>query len=924
MLHAPRGALAALTCLAAACAPLEDSASVDIAVASSEAELGSLSRTIVFIQGTTQSGQDMFIRGGLDHDKFAASHPGQTCTTDAATSQCAIPIVHRNLRNGTTSPWKQADNFLDWYGRESGQTRESIGHGFAEGSAADWTTNNASNPNTVANQGFGFEPLNKWGDHYWMLDVDMDCSRGILDANGDRWFEVKTFISNGPGWEGDVAQTGTPYASRNHFAKCGQISTFRRGSSDAIFTPLGDVPPPTCAAANLRCAPVKKTFTFPFSVAGEKVQLSGDWLAPNDWSAPVDTLTPVLRSGGTAIDHWEVTRWVQPGRTYFYGFRYFQTPSSGMQWRTDPNAPRSGANNMWTVPDCAQKVCSEVPAPDASTFDWHDAVIYHPMVDRFRDSDGKRCRFGQTFPGTNTTVFADEPTSYKGGDWVGLASKLDYIKGLGVNVIWVTYAGDNLDLLADNFPSTPRLRFEPYHGYHPADLNKAESCFAASSNQADLTSNAALAAQQFKDFIAAAHTRGIKVIMDYTAVHVSAKQSPPPPATAITFASPTFAEHKFNWFWHHDLTGNDFDFVTTNHQWCTCGDPICPWTDPIKMQQCWFAGPDLAHWNYNNDAARSFSIDNIVNTWVKGFDLDGLRLDAMKHIPDQWALDLRARLNREVPGKRFYMVGETFSFPDEDRTVIHKYIDPQTKLDGQFDFPLRQHLVESLMTKARIDNSDPKMQSLARFMDLNDDYYGPDAIMSPFLGNQDTARIIHLAQMNPPWGHRNDQAYDAKSEPPPAPVTDAAAYERLANGFAVLMTNRGAPLIYMGDEVGREGAGDPDDRKMIVWNDSTGTMAENSFQTGLRQRVVKLTQVRAANPALRRGRRSTVFLSDEVWVYKMVSVEQTVYVAINRADSTQNASNLPSGALEELLVGAGKPAGATTIQLPPRQTRIYK
>jgi len=243
--------LLAFAMLVSACAlPTEEGGAsetdggVGIEVASHKAALTGLHRTVVFIQGTTQSGQDMFIRGGLDHEQFALAHPGQTCTQSAETSACAIPISHRNLRNDTTKWWKQGDTHLDWYGAEAAQNQVSPGHGLAEGSAADWTTNNATNSFTVASNGFGFEPLNQWGDHYWMLDVDMDCSRGVQDANGDSWFELKTFISNGPGWEPDVAQAGGPYVSRNHWAKCGQISVFRRGSSDATFLSLDTPPPP--------------------------------------------------------------------------------------------------------------------------------------------------------------------------------------------------------------------------------------------------------------------------------------------------------------------------------------------------------------------------------------------------------------------------------------------------------------------------------------------------------------------------------------------------------------------------------------------------------------------------------------------------------------------------------------------------------
>jgi alpha-amylase len=54
----------------------------------------------------------------------------------------------------------------------------------------------------------------------------MDCSK---TANG--WFELKAFISNGPGWENNLSQPDTPYQSGNHFAQCGKLNVFRHNQS---------------------------------------------------------------------------------------------------------------------------------------------------------------------------------------------------------------------------------------------------------------------------------------------------------------------------------------------------------------------------------------------------------------------------------------------------------------------------------------------------------------------------------------------------------------------------------------------------------------------------------------------------------------------------------------------------------------------
>jgi alpha-amylase len=187
-------------------------------------------RTVIFIKKQTMDGQDMFIRGGIDE----VQKPG--CTEDV-TSDCAIPIKINSL--GTTehyakyNAWSQGDTALDWYGPESGQG-SYLGKA-AEGTPLAWTSKTPTSP--------GYQSLNKWGDHYWMVDFDMDCS---LTEQG--WFEVKAFVTNGLGWEGDITQGGcqgsgrAPYASKNHVAKCGFVNMFDFGTSVCEITPLSDSP----------------------------------------------------------------------------------------------------------------------------------------------------------------------------------------------------------------------------------------------------------------------------------------------------------------------------------------------------------------------------------------------------------------------------------------------------------------------------------------------------------------------------------------------------------------------------------------------------------------------------------------------------------------------------------------------------------
>ncbi|MCZ7685467.1 MAG: alpha-amylase family glycosyl hydrolase [Sandaracinaceae bacterium] len=169
-------------------------------------------------------------------------------------------------------------------------------------------------------------------------------------------------------------------------------------------------------------------------------------------------------------------------------------------------------------------------------------------------------------------------------------------------------------------------------------------------------------------------------------------------------------------------------------------------------------------------------------------------------MPLSWLEDLRSALNRESTapeGDRFYLVGETFAY--DDRDLLRRYVEPETMLDGQFDFPLKARLCEAVFTEGG------DLSALAGFMDGNDAFYGPGAVMTTWIGNHDIPRAIHFASReigNCREGSSPGNGWDWR----PSQPTDAAPYERLAVAFAVLMTNPGIPLIYYGDEIGSRAA----------------------------------------------------------------------------------------------------------------------
>jgi glycosidase len=205
------------------------------------------------------------------------------------------------------------------------------------------------------------------------------------------------------------------------------------------------------------------------------------------------------------------------------------------------------------------------------------------------------------------------------------------------------------------------------------------------------------------------------------------------------------------------------------------------------------------------------------------------------------------------------------------------------------------------------------MTDLAAFLDSNDGYYGA-GIMSTFVGNHDVPRPIHFAQNTPLWGDAWASGKDRAWQNQPGLPGEMAAFERLANGFTILFTLPGVPLIYYGDEIGMPGAGDPDNRRFMQWS------SLSAGQSFLKSHVAELAAIRADHPALRRGQRTTLSATGETLAYRMQTAGDEVVVAINRGDGSTSVGNIPSGSWLDALDGSSHGGGSVTV--PARSARI--
>jgi glycosidase len=621
-------------------------------------------------------------------------------------------------------------------------------------------------------------------------------------------------------------------------------------------SPPEEAGPPQCADSDKLCA---ETFTYPYG-GEQSVELRGSYNA-TAWTMG----DPMTHDGKV----WTVTVSVPWGQPVQYKFFV-----NGTTWVTDPKNPPPtddgdadpDGNSIEAAITCPNTyTCASPPVPPAGVFDWRDAVIYFAFVDRFENAEKSNdCNVPGTTPNSTTS------TNYLGGDWAGVTEKINdgYFTDLGVNTIWLTVPIHNEDdMLGAGVAcnggscSLDSYEYSAYHGYWPSDPTTTEPCYGT---PAELTA-----------LVQAAHKKNIKMLFDYAMVDVHT-------------SSALYQQYQSQgWF----------------TPFCQCGDTNngCSDYDDYK---CWFA-PYLAHYDFtNSSAARTYSV-NAALKLIQTYGNDAFRLDAIKQVDPSWLGSLRPLvtsqvLAKESPMQRFYMVGEAVLMRDPVNMLT-----PDDLNYGR--------------------TAPPGMTGLQQFMDSNDTFYPVDAVMSTFLGNHDLPRSIHYCEQTvPSWLGDDTSASSSNGQSnawsgQPSLETDPNTYERLANGFAVILTNKGAPLIYYGDEYGMPGAGDPDNRRPMMW---TGL---SSSQTGLHDRIAALTAIRAAHPSMRRGTRTTLEVSQYFWVYQMSTVAgdpdpDTTYVAINVGDTDLTTSSLPSG-LQELITKT--PEGPSPVTIPARQARIF-
>jgi glycosidase len=392
---------------------------------------------------------------------------------------------------------------------------------------------------------------------------------------------------------------------------------------------------------------------------------------------------------------------------------------------------------------------------------------------------------------------------------------------------------------------------------------------------------------QLRELVEAAHARGLKVIQDQVANHTG-----PYHPWATDPPTPT---------WYN---GSQARHLANSWQTWTLQDPhATPETQRTTLQG-WFIDilPDL---NQDDPETARYLIQNAL-WWVGATGLDGIRQDTVPYVPRRFWRDWTAALAKEYPGLK--VVGE---LAEADPALVSFFQGGATRFDGidtglytLFDFPLYEGIREAFARGG-------PLPQVAKIL-AHDHLYPDPGPLVTFLGLHDKSRFMNEPQASVP---------------------------RLKLAFTFLMTARGVPLVYYGDEIGMPGGDDPDNRRDFPggWKEDARSAFNAEGRTPDEQSVFahlrRLLHLRAELPPLRRGTTLNLALGEHTWAYARRAGGEPVVVFLNngsekaQVDAPAPPAGLAEGALLEDRLQTLPPLrverGRLRVALPGWSAAIY-
>ncbi|PQJ31805.1 alpha-amlyase [Nonlabens arenilitoris] len=452
-------------------------------------------------------------------------------------------------------------------------------------------------------------------------------------------------------------------------------------------------------------------------------------------------------------------------------------------------------------------------------------AIYLVMPDRFANGNSSNDSTDDTTEKANREFKGGR----HGGDIQGIIDHLDYIDDLGATALWST------PLLEDNDKSYS------YHTYAQSDVYKIDPRYGTN--------------EDYKRLGDELHKRGMKLIMDYVTNHWGATHWMMQDLPTQSWI------HQFD-----DNRGKDFPvagYANSSYRQTTQMDPNASQIDETYAEKGWFVSsmPDL---NQGEPLLLNYLIQNTI-WWIEYAGLDGLRVDTYSYNEKKGIAAWTKAVMEEYPN--FNIVGETWLHDQaqiaywQKDSKIAAIQDYNTYLPSVMDFTLH----DAIMTAFNEDQQNWD-QGMIKVYDnfVNDFLYADIDNILIFAGNHDTNRI------------NGDGLYNG----------DLKKY-KLA--MTLVLTTRGIPQIYYGDEIGMEGNrdtdGDGDIRRDFPggWNGDEINAFKNptDYQKGFQDFTKRLLNYRKNKSVIHDGKLLQYVPENNCYVYFRYNDDSRVMVVIN-------------------------------------------
>ncbi|MGJ7564150.1 maltose alpha-D-glucosyltransferase [Variovorax sp. GB1R11] len=373
---------------------------------------------------------------------------------------------------------------------------------------------------------------------------------------------------------------------------------------------------------------------------------------------------------------------------------------------------------------------------------YRDAVIYQLNVKAFFDSNNDGM-----------------------GDFQGVTAKLDYVKDLGVNTIW----------LMPFYPSP--LRDDGY------DIAEYEDVHPQYGSLAD-----------FREMMAEAHKRGLRVITELVINHTSSDH---PWFKAARLAPPGSPERNF-YVW------SDTDQIYQGTRIIFTDTETSNWTwDPVAKQYYWHRffshQPDL---NFDNPAVME-AILKTMRFWLD-MGVDGFRLDAIpylverdgtsnENLPETHAVIKQLRATIDAEYKNRFLLAEANMWPED----VREYFGDGDECHMAYHFPLMPRMYMAIAQEDR----HPIVEIMAQTPDI------PEGCQwAIFLRNHDELTLEMVTSKERDYMYTMYAAdtrarinLGIRRRLAPLMENDLDRV-KLMNGM--LLSMPGSPIIYYGDEIG--------------------------------------------------------------------------------------------------------------------------